>query len=95
VIRMAPIQSTRLSSSVEGSSPSMTKYPKTRNAKVKPDHKYNGPLHVALQPGQTQPGCTCIHSSSPGQLHENTAKNVAEGCPNRSAGGKGCKGNGT
>ena len=49
VIRAAPIQSTRLSSSVEGSSSSMTKIPKTKHAKVKPDNKYKGLRQVGLQ----------------------------------------------
>jgi hypothetical protein len=49
VIRVAPIQSTRLSSSVEGSSSSIAKNPKTKHAKVKPDSKYKGLLQVGLQ----------------------------------------------
>jgi hypothetical protein len=48
VIRVAPIQSTRLSSSVEGSSLSMAKNPKTKHAKVKPDNRYKGLLQVGL-----------------------------------------------
>jgi hypothetical protein len=48
LIRVAPIQSTRLSSSVEGSSLSMAKNPKTKHAKVKPDNKYKGLLQVGL-----------------------------------------------
>lgn len=48
VIRVAPIQSTRLSSSVEGSSLSIAKNPKTKHAKVKPDNKYKGLLQVGL-----------------------------------------------
>lgn len=49
VIRAAPIQSTRLSSSVDGSSSSMAKIPKAKHAKVNPDNKYKGLLHVGLQ----------------------------------------------
>ena len=52
VIRVAPIQSTRLSSSVEGSSLSMAKTPKTKHAKVKPDNKYKGLLHEGLRCSQ-------------------------------------------
>jgi hypothetical protein len=48
VIRVAPIQSTRLSSSVEGSSSSMAKNPKIKHAKVKPDTKYKGLLQEGL-----------------------------------------------
>ena len=39
VIRMAPIQSMRLSSSVEGSSLSITKYPKRMHTKETPENK--------------------------------------------------------
>jgi hypothetical protein len=52
VTRAAPIQSTRLSSSVEGSSLSKAKKPNTKHAKVKPDNKYRGLFHVGLA---TQP----------------------------------------
>ena len=48
VTRAAPIQSTRLSSSVEGSSLSIAKIPNTKHAKVKPDNKYKGLFQVGL-----------------------------------------------
>src|SRR5260370_35035322 len=46
--RVTLIQSTSLSSSVEGSSSSMAKNPKTKHAKVKPDNRYKGLLQVGL-----------------------------------------------
>ena len=63
VMRVAPIQSTRLSSSVDGSSSSITKNPKTKHAKVKPDNKYKGLLQVGLQRSQKRKLVirTCIH----------------------------------
>lgn len=61
VIRVAPIQSTRLSSSVEGSSSSIAKNPKIKQAKVKPDNKYKGLLQVGLQHSQTQPDSTYMY----------------------------------
>jgi hypothetical protein len=48
VIRMAPIQSTRLSSSIEGSSLSMVKNPKAMHMKEKPENKYSGLLQLEL-----------------------------------------------
>jgi hypothetical protein len=95
VIKVAPIQSTRLSSSVEGSSLSMAKNPKTKHAKVKPDNKYKGLLQAGLQRSQTSTAYTNVCSPSPGQLCEDTAENGAEGCPDWSASGKGCEGDGT
>ena len=63
VMRVAPIQSTRLSSSVEGSSSSITKDPKTKHAKVKPDNRDKGLLLVGLQRSQNQKEVirTCVY----------------------------------
>ena len=52
VIRMAPIQSMRLSSSVEGSSSPMAKYPKSMHTKETLENKYKEVRHVGLQRSQ-------------------------------------------
>ena len=61
-MRMRPsgwflIQSTCPFSLIESSSLSMAKNPKTKHAKVKPDKKYKGFLHVGLQRSQN---LTCV-----------------------------------
>jgi hypothetical protein len=59
----------------------MTKNPKTKHAKVKPDNRYKGLLQVGLQTQavKLKLSHTYICSPLPGQLREDTAENRAEG----------------
>lgn len=80
----APIQSTRLSSSVDGSSASKTKYPKIMKAEEIPANKNMGERQVGLwrTTGQKVQKHNYVCRNSLGQLCEDTPQNVAKDSSN-------------